>query len=183
VHLLVKTIEFIKTSLIEKHEHARAERLVQPGQMLEEVVAEINSFIEPVALTANNVRRNTMKMLILCEFYGSPDQRIRGRFDIGIDEEDVLGGSERSTGIAADRGQTSGNHGDLQAITKSHHDFGGAVGRASISYQYFRIRHLRVILIRQRIQQLWNQFRLVLGWNHDGQVAPGIHESALPLRR
>ena len=183
MHLLVKTIEFIKTSLIEKHEHARAERLVQPGQMLEEVIAEINSFIEPVALTANNVCRNTMKMLILCEFYGSPDQRIRGRFDIGIDEEDVLGGSERSTGIAADRGQTSGNHGDLQAITKSHHDFGGAVGRASISYQYFRIRHLRVILIRQRIQQPWNQLRLVLRRNHDRQFGAGIHEFVRPPRR
>jgi hypothetical protein len=151
--------------------------------MLEEVVAEINSFIEPVSFTANDVRRNAMEMLILCEFHGSPDQRIRGWFDIGIDEEDVWGVGEGSTGIAADRRQTSVNHGDLQPITKLHHDIGGAVSRASISYQYFRIRHLRVILIRQRIQQLWNQFRLVLGWNHDGQVAPGIHESALPLRR
>jgi hypothetical protein len=75
---------------------------MQPGQMLEEVVAEINSFIEPVALTADDVRRNTMEMLILCEFHGPPDQRIRGWFDIGIDEEDVLGVSYRSAGIATD---------------------------------------------------------------------------------
>jgi len=156
---------------------------MQPGQMLEEVVAEINSFIEPVAFTADDVRRNTMEMLILCEFNGAPDQRIRSWLDIGIDEEDVLGVSERSAGIAAGRRQASGNHGDLQAITKLHHDLGSAVSRAGISYQYFRIRHLRVILIRQRIQQARNQFRLVLRWNHDGQVAPGIHESALPLRR
>src|SRR5579863_7518251 len=103
VHFLVKAIEFIKTPLIEKHEHARAERLMQPGQMLEEVVAEINSFIEPVALTADDVRGNTMEMLILCEFHGPPDQTIRSWFDIGINKEDVLGVSERSPGIAAER--------------------------------------------------------------------------------
>jgi len=102
VYLLVKTFQFVKSPLIEKHEHPGAERLMQAGQVLEKIVAEINAFIEPVTFAANDIRGDAMKALLLCQFDGAPDQRIRGRFDIGVDEEHVMSVGPRRSGIAAD---------------------------------------------------------------------------------
>ncbi len=44
MYLFVKAFQFVEAPLIEKHEHAGAERLMQPGQVLKEIVAQINTF-------------------------------------------------------------------------------------------------------------------------------------------
>ena len=63
---------------------------MQPGEVLEGVVAEIDGLIEPVALAADNICGNAMEVLFLCQLKRAPDQRIRGGLDIGVDEQYVL---------------------------------------------------------------------------------------------
>jgi hypothetical protein len=102
VYLFVKTLQFVKAPFIEKHEHAGAEWLMQAGQVLKEIVAEINPFIEPVALAANDIRGNAMQVFLLRQFDSSADQGIRRGFDIGVDEEYVVSVGQSRSGVAAD---------------------------------------------------------------------------------
>jgi len=102
VNLFVKAGKLIEAPLVEKHEHSGAEGLMQTGKVLKQVVAEVDGFINPVALTADNVGGNAMEIFTLGQFHGPPDERVRAGLDIGIDEEYELGVGQGSSGIAAD---------------------------------------------------------------------------------
>jgi len=102
MNLFVKTGKLVEAPLVEEHEHSSAERLMQTGKVLKQVVAEVDGFINPVALAADNVCGNAMEMFALGQLHGPPYQRVRAWLDIGIDEEYELGVGQGSAGVAAD---------------------------------------------------------------------------------
>jgi hypothetical protein len=64
----IEAAESIEARLLEEHEHTGAEGLVQARQILEEVVADVESFIEPAAVAANDVRGHALQIFLLGGF-------------------------------------------------------------------------------------------------------------------
>jgi len=96
-------------------------------------------------------------------------------FDVGIEEENVSAVRLGRAQVASDRRHAAADHAHVQAVAEAENDLWSTIGGIGISHQHSRTRHLRVVLIRQRSQQARNQLRLVLGWNHDRQLARCIH--------
>ena len=173
-NLLVKSAEFAEFFQIEQHEHSCREGMMEAREILEEIIACVEKLVDPTASQAQDVCGDALKPLALGEFDGTAnDGRVR-EFNVGIEKENVgavgMGGAQ----VAADGGHSAADHADVQAVAETENNFWSAVCRTGISDQYSGTRHLRVVLIRQRDQQTGNQLRLVLGWNHDRQLAGGI---------
>ena len=115
-----------------------------------------------------------MKMLALRQFDGATHRGRMSHLDIGIEKQNVGALGLSGTKVAADRGHSAADDAHVQAVAETQHNFRSTVGRVGISHQHSRTRHLRVVLLGQRSQQTRNQFRLVLGRNHDRQFARDI---------
>jgi len=172
--LLVKSAEFAEFLQIEQHEHACGEGMMKAREVLEDIVASVKQLVDETTAAAENVRCDAVKLLALSQLDGTAHDRRMREFDISVEKENVGALGLKRAQVAADRGHASADHTDVQAIAEAENDFGSAVGGVGISDQHSRTRHLRVVLIRQRSQQVRNQLRLVLGWNHDGQLARGL---------
>src|SRR4029077_17321436 len=168
VHLLVKTSQLVEALPFKEHEHSGTERMVYPGKILKDIVTGVKQLVGETSLAAKDVGCHTVQFLALGEFEGTAHQRMAGRFDIGVKKKDIGRVGKVNAGVAARRGQAAGNYADIKPIAEGHDNCRRSVGGVSISYQYSRIPHLRVILIRQRVQQARNQPRLVLCRNHNG---------------
>lgn len=173
--LFVESTEFMELFQIEEHEHASGEGMMEAREILEEIVAGIEQLVDPATAAAEDVCSDAMKLLALGEVDSAAHQGRMREVDVGIEEENVgalgLGRAE----VAANRGHSAADHAYVQAVAKAENNFGSAVSGVRVSDQHSRTRHLRVVLLRQRSQQIRNQLRLVLGWNHDRQLALCIH--------
>jgi hypothetical protein len=126
--LLVKAAELAKLAGVEQHEHSGGKRMVQARQILEEVVARVKEFVDPVAALAENVGGHTMKLLALSQFNRTAYDGGMRQLDIGVEEEYVVTLSLRRAQVAANRRHAAADYLDVQAIAKTHHDFRGAIG-------------------------------------------------------
>jgi hypothetical protein len=168
VHLFVKFSQLVEALPFKEHEHPGTERMVYPGKILKDIVAGVKQLVGETSLAAKDVGCHTVQFLALGQFEGTTHQRRAGRFDIGVKKKDIGRVGTVSAGVPARRGQAAGNYADIKPIAEGHDNCRSSVGGVSISDQYSRIPHLRVILIRQRVQQARNQPRLVLCRNHNG---------------
>jgi hypothetical protein len=61
-------------------------------------------------------------------FQGAAQQGRVMQGNVGIDKEDILGIGHASAGVAADGGQSAGNHADVETVAHGEGEFNGAVG-------------------------------------------------------
>src|ERR1039458_1173849 len=182
-NLLMKSAEFTELFHVEQHEHSRGEGMMEAREVLEEIVSGVKQLVDPVAVAAKDIRGDTMKLLALGQFDGAAHDRGMCQFDVGIKKENVDALGLGCSQIAADGGHSATDHADVQAVAEAENNIGSSAGGVGVSDQHSRTRHLRVVLIHQRSQQTRNQLRLVLGWNHDRQLARGSHGCEPPVRQ
>ena len=127
-NLLVKSTELAEFFQVEQHEHSGSEGMMETGQVLEEIVGRVKKFVDPVAVAAQDVRGDTVKLLALGEFDGAThDGRMR-QFDIGIEKENVGALGVRSSQVAANGGHSAADHADVQAVAEAENNLASAVG-------------------------------------------------------
>src|SRR5580704_3294887 len=112
--------------------------MMEAREVLEEIVAGVKQFVDPVAIAAKNVRGHAMKMLALRRFDGTADHRGMRQFDIGIEKEHIGAFGVGGTEIASDGGHSAPDHADIQAVSKTEDDLRSAVGGVGISDQHSR---------------------------------------------
>ena len=126
--LLMKSTEFSELLPVEQHEHSRGKRMVQARQVLKEVEARVEQFVNPVTIAAKDVGRHTMKLFALSQFDGASKHRRMREFDIGIEKQNVSALGVGCSQIAPDRGHSAGDYADVQPIAEAKHNFARAVG-------------------------------------------------------
>jgi len=147
--LLVKSTKLAESIQVEKHEHSCGEGMVEAGEVLEEIVARIKQFVDPITVAAQDVRGNAMKLLALGQFNGAAKYRRMSQFDVSVEKENIVALRAGRAKIAAHRGHSAADYADVQTVAKAKGNLRRAVGRVSVGHQHFRTRHLRVVLIRQ----------------------------------
>ncbi len=124
----MKSTELAEFFPVEQHEHSGGEGMMETRQVLEEIVAGVKQLVDPVAIAAQDVGGDTVKLLTLGEFDGAAhDGRMR-QFDIGVEKENVGALGMGSTQVAADGGHSAADHADVQAIAEGENNLASAVG-------------------------------------------------------
>ena len=69
----IESAQRIETRLFKQHEHSRAKGFVQSGEILKEVIADVEGFIEPAALVTNDVGGHALQVFLFGYLHGAPN--------------------------------------------------------------------------------------------------------------
>src|SRR5580698_4992174 len=122
---LVETAETPEGFAVEEHEHAGGEGFGEAADALHEVVAGVEEIVEEAAFATGDVGGGEMQATALHAPEGAAEERGFGELDVGVEEENVPGGGEAGSGVAADGGQAAGDDFDLEAVTEAESGFDG----------------------------------------------------------
>ncbi len=147
--LLVKSTKLSEFIQVEKHEHSCGEGTVDAREVLEEIVARVKQFVDPITVAAQDIRGNAMKLLALGQLNGAAKYRRMSQFDVSVEKENVVALRPGRAQISANGGHSPPDYADVQTVAKAKGNLRRAIGRISVGHQHFRTRHLRVVLIRQ----------------------------------
>src|SRR5258708_5192865 len=167
--VFVKAAQLIEPCFREQHVHAGAERAAEQRSVLRQIIEEIKGVVGEMAASAPDVGSDAVHVATLGQFNGTANQSWVFQLHVSVDKEDKWSRSLFGARIAANRGQSAGNDLNAEASGEAHCQFRRAVSGSGISNEYFGIPHLRVVLFAERLQQVRQKFRLVLGRYHDCQ--------------
>src|SRR6267154_5591332 len=84
-NLLVKSAEVAEFSCVEQHEHSGGEGMMEAGEILEHIIAQVEQLVDQIAVAAENVRGHAMKLLALGQFHGTANEGRMCQFNVGVE--------------------------------------------------------------------------------------------------